>query len=437
MTTSPERNDFFAPISVSAVKLIWPKHNSGLGLYIKLVGLVTVEVPDPFDSKKRVGLLKGGRKRWTDQELADDFGCSLAKLRYEKKILLDEGMLLQRRYRDDYHIAVRYSKKSCRRGKIEDYPWLQEAAQQRETRSRRSSQRSKNQHQPDSKNQQERDSRNHGADSCNHGVDSQSGLDQQNHGHNPADKIIDKSSEERNANPKNPLPKNSSLGEGNKDLRQRAERLTDLITAYCSNTHQVVLAAKNKQQILSGILGHPELLDHHNDVWFFATHEIVGALERQDNDGFARAQANSRLAAALVPAMLGDGSSSAAQRFTEMKRQQLEAERRRKEETERRGRIDEIQAALTKDESQAAAEESDWENVHEGDLSAFVPTNSDAYARLVVQRKRDDAANSKDYGETDRLHREYQRLREMEKERRLADKLVAATAHTETPTYVN
>ena len=85
MTTQPvtHRTEFFYPVTESAAKVLWPDYNAGWGLFVKLVGLVTVEVADPDEEDKRIGIVLGGAYL-TDGELAARIGCDVRKLRYDK-----------------------------------------------------------------------------------------------------------------------------------------------------------------------------------------------------------------------------------------------------------------------------------------------------------------------------------------------------------------
>jgi hypothetical protein len=96
----------FSIITEAARKKLWPKNTVGLGLYLALVSLVTVEVQDPGNSDKKIGVVLGGHQL-TISELAERVGCDPAKLRYEKDVLLREDLLIQHRHSYGFQLAIR------------------------------------------------------------------------------------------------------------------------------------------------------------------------------------------------------------------------------------------------------------------------------------------------------------------------------------------
>jgi hypothetical protein len=75
-----------------------------------------------------------------------------------------------------------------------------------------------------------------------------------------------------------------------------AKRLCRLIVAHANEKFDITFTASNTRDLLAGIRETPVAPDA---AWLFAVDELVDQLEHADNDGFARSQAASRLAATL------------------------------------------------------------------------------------------------------------------------------------------
>jgi hypothetical protein len=126
--TNETPRQLFTIITEAARRKLWPKHRVGLGLFLNLIFLVTVEVHDPRDAKKKIGIVLGG-SLLTNADLAARIGCPLDKLRYEKQVLLEEELLIQRRYRYGFRLAIRESDKWTSKHQALLYPrysWVQE-----------------------------------------------------------------------------------------------------------------------------------------------------------------------------------------------------------------------------------------------------------------------------------------------------------------------
>jgi hypothetical protein len=236
----PKRSEHFYQVSESAKAALWPKHNAGLGLYMSLVGLVTVEVPDPRNGSRKIGVVLRG-SQLTDADLAKRIGCDLRKLRYEKGVLFDEGLLIQRRYQGNYRLAIRCSAKNCHQASLDDpkYRWLKEALAKPQKR-RRCTQ---NDVEPDSKSNVERDPRDVECDSGDVERDSLLALDQQNHEDSLPDKIVDKRGDERER-PQTKTPTSPSSESQNPEVKIVTD---DLVRATCSKLYGLG-AARNPCQ---------------------------------------------------------------------------------------------------------------------------------------------------------------------------------------------
>jgi hypothetical protein len=191
-STRPHRNEFFYPVTESAVRVLWPDHNAGWGLLVKLVGLVTVEVYDPDDAKKRIGIILGGTQL-TDAELASRLGCNVRKLRYDKGVLSEVGLLLQRRYRSTYRLAIRCSAKTGRANNVDPkYSWVREAIGKARKLDQNRVEHDSHDPKHDSGNRIERDSCDVQPDSCDVQRDSLCRVGQQNQRDGSTDKIEEK-----------------------------------------------------------------------------------------------------------------------------------------------------------------------------------------------------------------------------------------------------
>jgi hypothetical protein len=222
--TRQPRTEFFYPITESAASALWPDHNAGWGLYVKLVGLVTVEVQDPDDTEKRVGIILGGAQL-TDTELAVRLGCDPVKLRYDKGVLFKVGLLLQRRYRSTYRLAIRCSAKKGGVSKLDPkYSWVREAISKAQKLPKNRVEHDSHDVELDTENRVERDSCVVQPDSCDVQPDSLCHLDQQNQRDGLGDKKEEKKEEER----EKPTPKSalSTSLESNPTLDEVCAKLT-------------------------------------------------------------------------------------------------------------------------------------------------------------------------------------------------------------------
>jgi hypothetical protein len=256
LSTSPHqpkrRTEFFYPITESAKNALWPKHNAGLGLYINLVGLVTVEIPDPDDAERRIGIILSGTQL-TDIDLAARVGCDRVKLRYEKGILLKLGILIQRRYSSSYRLAIRYSAKGCQQSAMAPkYAWVGEAiekSKKSQNRVKRNSLGQANQAAPDSMNCVEPDSLAVERNSLAVEPDSHCLPAQQNQQDESPYKIVDKKEEERDES----KPKSSPLYSLNSTPTPTTTPTPNLdLDAVCSKLYTIGRKANPCQSPFSG-----------------------------------------------------------------------------------------------------------------------------------------------------------------------------------------
>jgi hypothetical protein len=78
---------------------------------------------------------------------------------------------------------------------------------------------------------------------------------------------------------------------------EQAKKLCSQIQAYLQMNYDVALTGKGRDDLLAGIAETPV---YPPEVWYFAVVELMWALDHNDNDGFARSQAASRIPATLA-----------------------------------------------------------------------------------------------------------------------------------------
>jgi hypothetical protein len=117
----------FAPQDV--LYSLWPEHKAALCFYMVLADKVTVEVPDPSSDGRKLGIVLGGTAL-NDADLAKRLGCDFEVVRHGRTELYARGLLVQRRYRDYYRLAIRGSNKWSEKNQaklLPQYAWINEA----------------------------------------------------------------------------------------------------------------------------------------------------------------------------------------------------------------------------------------------------------------------------------------------------------------------
>jgi hypothetical protein len=115
-------------ISLEVLRKIRKHSSVAVCLYLELFSLVTVQVVDPKDSSKRIGILRGGHV-FTNLELSELTQFTPKSLKLAKKQLAKEGLLIVSEIEGvGCKMALRECLKwSDRRGKLADistYPWI-------------------------------------------------------------------------------------------------------------------------------------------------------------------------------------------------------------------------------------------------------------------------------------------------------------------------
>jgi hypothetical protein len=107
---------------------------------------------------------------------------------------------------------------------------------------------------------------------------------------------------------------------------EQAKKLCRQIQAYLQEHYDVVLTGRNRDELLASIM---ETRLYPAEIWYFAVAELLYALDHSDNDGFARAQAASRVPATLACAFepTAPGSPTVVDRYYENKSQPFTMQR--------------------------------------------------------------------------------------------------------------
>jgi hypothetical protein len=322
--------NLYVSIPMAVLKQLWVDGTgAGLGLYAALTSLVTVEVPDPRSSNKKFGVVLGGTPL-TNETLADRIGCSLLRLRYEKRILVSQGLLIQKQDQHGFRLVVTESVKwlSKRQANVHPkYSWIMKPLDSTRTGQRELNPHSEGEAMPQSERlkdeaiPQQIEVLPHSLEVTPH---PDAVIPQPGDSGNNKIKDLTQGKAERKAKTKgeekakasgaskNAAPTSShSLSSGGQEnghktpqpgrqpqgpTEAEAKRLCRLIVAHANEKFDITFTASNTRDLLAGIRETPVAPDA---AWLFAVDELVDQLEHADNDGFARSQAASRLAATL------------------------------------------------------------------------------------------------------------------------------------------